>query len=141
MRTSNELYEAIKSRITFPDFIKHPEPQINKRGFVPVCNGTVDGSNELTNKSVMVVGQDFGKENDVTKATNNGENIETVSTWKQIRPMLHNLGIEEGQCFFTNYLMGVRTGKSNTGASPGLTNDIYRRDCLSFFDYQVQYIQ
>jgi len=86
----------------------------------------------------MVVGQDFGKEADVKNARVNGENIETVSTWKQIIPMLDNLGIEPGKCFFTNFLMGVRTANSNLGPSPGLKDEKYLADCLTFFEYQVK---
>lgn len=140
MKTSLELHEAIASKIIFPESIVLPWEHIGKRGFFPVCSGTIDGSTELSDKSIMVVGQDFGKVADAEKAILHGEDIDRISTWKQLRPMLKNLGIDENKCFYTNYLMGVRDSKSNMGASTGLRSKEYVESCLTFFEYQVSFI-
>lgn len=141
MKTSFELHEAIKSRVIFPEAIILPCELISKKGFFPVCTGTFDGSIDLSDKRLMIVGQDFGKVCDANNAQANGEDFEKVSTWKQMLQMLEKLEIHAKDCFFTNYLMGVRNSKTNMGPSPGLKSKDYVKSCLSFFEYQVEYIK
>jgi uracil-DNA glycosylase family 4 len=141
IKHSNDLFKEIKKQVHFPTTILHPDEQIEKRGFFPVCRGTIDGTTEIK-KRILVVGQDFGRMEDYQKAKLNGENTDTVPTWKHIKPMLANLGIDLKECFFTNYLMGLRTKtKTNNGISPGFYDEKYIQDCLAFFNFQVEQVK
>lgn len=140
MKTSNELHRIIKDSIKFPAGILNPEQIINFRGFFPICNGTEDGSDDLSKLKVMIVGQDFGKVKDHANAVKGGEDVKKVSTWKQLLPVLEKLGIDKRECFFTNYLIGVRDATTNIGPSPGLWDEVYLEGCKNYFETQVEII-
>lgn len=144
MVNSIDLYELLKSEI---DSSKYPEieivPLVQRKGFFPICTGTIDGSMDLSKLKVMVVGQDFGTKKDFTKKkiSEKGENTEKQSTWKNLKPMLKNIGIEPNECFYTNLLFGLRISESNVGISPALENEEYVKQCIDFFQKQVEAIQ
>ena len=140
MVNSIDLYELLKSEIVCS---KYPEieivPLVQKQGFFPICTGTIDGSMDLSKLKVMVVGQDFGTKTDFIKKkiSEKGENIEKQSTWKNLIPMLKNLGIEPSDCFYTNLLFGLRDSVSNVGISPSIGNKDYIEHSNDFFEKQM----
>lgn len=137
--TSQSLYE-IATRMDFTCNEVEIVPMVQKQGFFPICTGTIDGSMDLSKLKVMVVGQDFGtkKDFDKKKIKEKGENIEKQSTWKNLKPMLTNLGINPSECFYTNLLLGLRKSESNVGISPALENEDYVNQCIEFFQKQIE---
>jgi uracil-DNA glycosylase family 4 len=139
----NQLFElSTKSINNYDDMIEFV-PMVQKQGFFPICTGTIDGSTDLSKLNIMIVGQDFGTkiDYDKKKIAEMGENIEKQSTWKNLKPMLNNLGINPNECFYTNLLLGLRTTDSNVGISPALENEKYVSQCVEFFQKQIDAIQ
>ena len=85
---------------------------------------------------VMVLGQDFGKTKDYQKALCIGHELDT-STWRHLRPLLRDACISPECCFFTNAYMGLRTGRSSMGPSPGTKHQEFRAWCQSFLREQL----
>ena len=139
----NQLFELSTELIDKYDDLIEFVPMVQKQGFFPICTGTIDGSTDLSKLNIMIVGQDFGtkKDYDKKKIAEKGENIEKQSTWKNLKPMLNNLGINPNECFYTNLLLGLRTTDSNVGISPALENIDYVNQCIEFFQKQVEAIQ
>ncbi len=86
---------------------------------------------------VMVLGQDFGKREDYREALRIGHELDTATTWRHLCPLLRDARIPPECCFFTNAYMGLRTGRSSTGPSPGTKHEGFRQWCQSFLREQV----
>jgi len=136
----NQLFElSTKSINNYDDMIEFV-PMVQKQGFFPICTGTIDGSSDLSKLNIMIVGQDFGSKTDYDKKkiSEKGENIEKQSTWKNLIPMLKNLGINPKECFYTNLLFGLRDSTSNVGISPSIDNKDYIKQSIDFFEKQME---
>lgn len=135
----NQLFELSKTSIDKYDDLIEFVPMAQKQGFFPICTGIIDGSTDLSKLNIMIVGQDFGSETDYKNKNIalNGENPQKQSTWKNLKPMLDNLGINPNECFYTNLLLGLRKSKSNVGISPALDNEDYVKQCIEFFQKQI----
>ncbi len=86
---------------------------------------------------VMVLGQDFGKKKDYKKALSIGHELDTSRTWRHLCPLLRDACIAPECCFFTNAYMGLRTGGSSMGPSPGTKHQGFREWCESFLREQL----
>ena len=86
---------------------------------------------------VMVLGQDFGKKTDYQKVLRIGHELDTSTTWRHLCPLLRDARIAPECCFFTNAYMGLRTGRSSTGPSPGTKHEGFRKWCQSFLREQI----
>ena len=85
---------------------------------------------------VMVLGQDFGTSRDFRRALRVGNELHTP-TWRNLLRLLEGAAVSPKQCFFTNAYMGLRTGDSSTGPSPGATDQRFRERCALFLDEQI----
>lgn len=116
--------------------------QTLKQGFFPACTGTIDGNIDIGKMDTLILGQDFGSLGDYNRRVKNkGEFIEKQSTWKQLIPMLENLGLDSKKSFYSNYLMGLRKDEGNVGISPGISDHNYLKLCNSFLEQQVRVIR
>lgn len=86
---------------------------------------------------VMVLGQDFGKTKDYQEALRIGHELDISTTWRHLCPLLRDARISPECCFFTNAYMGLRTGRSSTGPSPGTKHQGFRKWCRSFLREQL----
>ena len=86
---------------------------------------------------VMVLGQDFGKTKDYREALRIGHELDTSTTWRHLCPLLRDARISPECCFFTNAYMGLRTGRSSTGPSPGTKHKGFWQWCQSFLREQL----
>jgi hypothetical protein len=97
-----------------------PVKEMQGPGFFPGCNGFHNHESGFADRFVMVVGQDFDTELNYKKLGEKGE-VESNATWRNLRKLLDDIGIQKHNCFFTNVYMDLRKeeiGKlKNTGPS------------------------
>jgi uracil-DNA glycosylase len=107
-------------------------------GFFPGSTGMVEGSKTLEQRRVMVLGQDQDNEKGHDKSEKKGDERYS-KTWENMKALFDQAGIDEEDCFFTNYIMGVRVNsKRNTGPSPALAHQAFMRACSAFFMEQLK---
>lgn len=111
--------------------------EINGPGFFPGAYGMLTQSDRISDKSIMVLGQDQDNTEGFQKSLR--LNRETYSkTWTNLLQLFNEVQIDLAQCFFTNCLMGIRqNATTNTGISPGYKDPEFRRSCLKFLCYQI----
>jgi hypothetical protein len=100
-----------------------------------MCPGTA-----FPQRSVMVLGQDFGNEKNLADVLSAGEETDAVPTWRAIGRALLAEGIPIDACWFTNYVPGVRRGRGSNckGRSPGLRPGPIRSACADLFIDQLR---
>ncbi|MCG9879718.1 MAG: uracil-DNA glycosylase family protein [Bacteroidia bacterium] len=138
---TQDLFAAMQQHFTiYPKETTFDFEQTLKQGFFPACTGTIDGSFILPKVEALIIGQDFGTLKDYKKRVEGkGENTESQSTWRQLMPMLNNLGVNPQHCFYSNYLMGLRnTEKGNVGVSTSLADTDFVGQCKSFLELQIK---
>jgi uracil-DNA glycosylase len=113
--------------------------RVSGRAFFPVGRGHLVGVPFPTG-GVLVLGQDFGNEQNASDVFDAGEETDDVATWREIGKLFKSVGIPLEPCWFTNYVMGVRPGGASNcaGRSPGLRRGALRRECARFFRRQVR---
>ncbi|WP_170170185.1 uracil-DNA glycosylase family protein [Hymenobacter perfusus] len=121
--------------------------EVKGRAFFPGGKGTFDDSSIISDKPIMVVGQDFDVEANFSKAEAAGqENIKQNPTWRNLLALLEEVRISPQSCFFTNAIMGVRVDLSpgsqnkqkNTGDSPAFKHPDFIIECQDFFLKQLE---
>ena len=106
------------------------------KGFFPVCAGTWDGPRNAPHDPLLFRGQDFGlapKQPEVGETT-------SVPTWRHLQALMSDVGINARSCFFTNAVMGVRSGSTNVGLSPGFRSEVFLSNCRAFLLTQLKII-
>ena len=135
MQTELEhLFEEIRNNNFYPESMNRIAGEIKGVAFFPGGRGTFDNSESISDKPIMIVGQDFDSYKNFTRSLNSGcENIDKNPTWKNIRLLLKNCGIDPKDCFFTNAILGARNQPRNTGKSPAFSDDMFLEYCKDFF--------
>jgi uracil-DNA glycosylase len=114
-------------------------------GFFPYSNGLWEGKNARATfplNGIMILGQDFGTTGYVEKLKSLPES-EGLPTWRNIKKLMKECGINMSDCFFTNAIMGVRiAGEPMVGKSPPFKRKHHGgKDfldaCYTFFEHQV----
>ena len=133
------LYNQLK-KLQYPYSMQKIGGELMKgRAFFPGGKGTLDNSDMISNKRIMILGQDQDNEENYKKnIVRGGENVETGKTWQNIRLFLKTVGIDENDRFFTNAIMGVRKNGKNTGRSPAFADKEYIAQCRKFLLYQIE---
>ena len=133
------LYTQLR-KLSYPDSMQKIGGELTRgRAFFPGGKGTLDNSDTISNKRIMILGQDQDNEVNFKKSVaRGGENVETGKTWQNLRLFLKSVGIDENDCFFTNAIMGVRKNGKNTGKSPAFTDKGYIAQCRKFLIYQIE---
>jgi uracil-DNA glycosylase len=112
--------------------------RIKGAGFFPGSTGMVEGTKALEQRRVMVLGQDQDNQKGHDKSEENGDELYS-KTWENMKALFGQAGIDEEDCFFTNFIMGVRMGsKRNTGPSPALAQYAFIHACSLFFMEQLK---
>jgi hypothetical protein len=87
---------------------------------------------------IMVLAHDWGTVGDFnTYAPQDAENLNNP-TWRNMLSFFVKTGINPKECFFTNFFVGLRTGKSSVGIFPGIKDASYVKLCQEFFVEQVE---
>ncbi|MCX6278631.1 MAG: hypothetical protein NT004_11095 [Bacteroidetes bacterium] len=135
MQTESEhLFEEIKKYDFYPESMTRIAGEINNVAFFPGGRGTFDNSEYISDKPIMIVGQDFDSFKNFERSRNaGGENIDKNPTWKNIRELLKNCEINPSDCFFTNAILGARNQIRNTGKSPAFSDEKFLAYCKDFF--------
>ena len=136
-----EIETLIQSlqKFPYPDSMKMVKGEILGRAFFPGGKGTFDLSDTISDKQIMILGQDFDCETGYAKSKNQGkENIKTNPTWRNILKFLDVIKIPHNNCFFTNAIMGVRIGNVATRQSPAFKHPDFIKDCQAFFLKQLE---
>ncbi len=134
--------------LLFNKIDKYPYPEtmlkvcgeIKGRAFFPGGKGTFDNSNNISDKRIMILGQDFDCEKNFNISLVNGEeDIKKNPTWRNLLEFLNKeLKISSKDCFFTNAILGIRKGDKSTGKSPAFKNKVFIKNCQEFFMYQLE---
>ena len=118
MTEIEKLYQEAEM-LEYPDSMIKVRGEIPRRAFFPGGKGTFDNSDQISDKSIMILGQDFDSERGFKKSLHQGEeDIQKNSTWRNLLIYLNEAGINPCICFFTNAIMGIRKGESSIGKSP-----------------------
>lgn len=134
-------------KLSYPASMKPVAGEIKGRAFFPGGKGTFDDTSIISDKPIMVVGQDFDVEANFRKAEAAGqENIKKNATWRNLLALLEEVRIAPQSCFFTNAIMGVRVDlppdsqnkQSNTGDSPAFKHPDFIKECQQFFLKQLE---
>jgi uracil-DNA glycosylase len=137
--TDIEKLFAYIDTISYPDSIKKVAGGIQGIAFFPGGKGTFDNSDILSNKSIMILGQDFDCEKNYQVSFNNRqEDTNKNPTWRNLQNLLKSIDKSPNDCFFTNAIMGVRNGEISTGKSPGFKDKKFLQDCQNLFLYQIK---
>jgi len=110
----------------------------NGLAFFPVGRGLFGDGEDLPKGKIMILGQDFGTLSYTQNLPQSGEDIKTNATWRNLLELIRGAKISEGDCFFTNAIMGVRKNEKMVGKSPGMKHDKFREKCQEFFEFQFE---
>ena len=87
---------------------------------------------------VMVLGHDYHSETGYQRTLENEEENLKGPTWRHLLDLIELAKIQRTDCFFTNFFMGLRAGKSSTGRFPGNHDQEYVQMCLDFLIQQLR---
>ena len=139
MTDIEKLKEQLNKLSSYPERMKKINLEIKGRAFFPGGKGTFANDEIISNKEIMILGQDFDtqKKYEVAKA-NGGEDVTKNKTWKNLLSFLEQTKIQPENCFFTNAIMGVRLTDIATGESPAFKDKEFIGKCQDFFLFQLQ---
>lgn len=140
----NEISKLLKlqSEIKYPADITPLRGKIGRVSFFPGGKGTYDNSDAISDKDIMILGQDWG--NISFYSENSHDTIiypEKDATWRYLLAFLGHvkLNIDPFKCFFTNAIMGARSNEVKiTGRSPAFKYPEFIDACRNFFLMQIQ---
>jgi len=148
---TDTLFNTLKIKIkktSYPNGIKPvPDSRIEETAFFPGGDGLYKHKNFEKSK-IMILGQDFDNEENFKKAKNHRSEITMPKgnpTWTNLKKILETENkISMQKCFFTNAIMGLRTGDTkNTGRSKAFLkiekNEKFLSDCRKFFIEQLKF--
>lgn len=127
------------NKYNFPENVINHAGRIIGYGFFPGSSGCLDNSNEITRKKVLIIGQDQDNEVGFEKTMKKGDERYS-STWNNLLELLKESNIDESDCFFTNFILGIRKkAKSNVGKSPSMMNVEYLKFCSNIMIEQIEF--
>ncbi len=132
--------EQLKNKVTqlhYPPTMLKINGEIEGVGFFPGATGMIGESQKVSDRAVMILGQDQDSEAGFKKSIAEGNECYSP-TWKNLRKLLTSANIAEKDCFFTNSIMGVRKDTtSNSGQSPAFKHPVFIDSCLDFLIFQI----
>lgn len=125
-------------KISYPNLlIKKINGEIKGNGFFPGADGMIGDVKKISQKDIMILGQDQDKLAGFEKSKK-ARNEEYTPTWKNLIKLLNDAKIESKRCIFTNCILGVRKiGNKNTGKSPALIDKNFIYQSLKFLEFQI----
>ncbi|MFM9947217.1 MAG: uracil-DNA glycosylase family protein [Saprospiraceae bacterium] len=138
MNAIQSIREKIMT-LKYPSDIQGIGKKISGIGFFPGGNGTINLEEMPNDKPFMILGQDQDNVIGFEKTINaKGGNETYSSTWRNMLVLLKESGIKENDCFFTNFLMGIRKNDSNVGTSPAFMHPDFLAACADIFIDQLK---
>jgi hypothetical protein len=111
------------------------------RGFFPAVSGSFHSASLTTQvkpRKMLFVGQDWGCEDNLVLLTSYEDSDIKSGTGKILLELLDEAKLPLQECFFTNALFGVRSGKTNTGLSPGWNHPKFVGQCAKALLAQIE---
>ncbi len=115
--------------------------QIQGTSFFPGGVGVLSddrGLGRFPHGGTMVLAHDWGTSMDFERYSAEGRESVANPTWRRLLPFLSGVGISHGDCFFTNFFVGVRQTGPGTGEFPGARDIDYVKRCKDFVVTQIQ---
>lgn len=139
MTELEQLFDNTKdNKAIYPKSMQWIAGEITGIAFFPGGKGTFNNDDTISDKQIMVLGQDFDTWDNFNKSKENGqEDIEKNPTWRNILEYLKSVDLSPSNCFFTNAILGCRTEGCSTGKSPAFKETEFLRYCRSFFLRQL----
>ncbi|HEY5325671.1 MAG TPA: uracil-DNA glycosylase family protein [Mucilaginibacter sp.] len=124
---------------SYPFELEKADCGISGKGFFPGARGLFEPDDQtLSNKSIMILGHDFGAKRDYENSIKRGCENQQSLTWGNLNKMLVLFDIDQKQCFFTNCIMGVRvSGESALGRTIAYKYPDYLTDCKDLLIKQI----
>lgn len=86
----------------------------------------------------MVLAHDWGTVGDFEEFEPQDAERLSNPTWRNMLSFFGKAGVDPKDCFYTNFFVGLRTGKSSVGKFPGAKDVDYVKRCQDFFVEQVE---
>lgn len=135
------LFTKANEMIHYPDQLTKTDKMVISTAFFPVGYGLWDEPEYKETPDILILGQDFGTEQQYLDILSNRKSDLQTPTWKSLQKILDSSEIPLKRCFFSNALMGLRTSNVNTGSSPGLKNKEYLAQNIQFLKLQIETIK
>lgn len=131
------LFQELSKYDKYPIKMKKILGEIKGIGFFPSAKGIFTPDNTISNKEIMVLGQDGEAELDFKQSINNGQENLNAPTWRNLINLLKESNNTLENCFFTSAIMGIRTGNKSSGKSPAFRYNNFITFCRNFFVKQL----
>lgn len=134
------LFEQAKFVRPYPSDVLEVPIQISGTSFFPGGHGIWNPDSDhpaFPIGGVMILGHDFHNAIGYTRAYSHWQENLRSPTWRNLLSVLEHAGIEESECFFTNFYMGLRQGKQVTGKFPGSKDAGFVSRCRLFLLHQI----
>jgi uracil-DNA glycosylase len=141
-----ELIQLLPSVMPYPPEMIEIDRRVQRTSFFPGGTGVWMATAEvpfppMPLNGIMIVGQDYHCFEGYQRVLKlNGENLQDP-TWRNLRALLGESGIEPEHCFFTNLFMGVRSGSKPCGLSPAARNSGFVGRCRTFLLHQIRVLR
>lgn len=136
------LFEILRTEVNdsvYPKGVmENRSGRIKGPGFFPGSTGLVDGAKPPSSRRIMVLGQDQHNTKGHERSEDEAQGEFYSKTWVNMKETLFKYVIDLDDCFFTNFIMGVRVKGRNTGPSPALRHPDFIQACSSFFIKQLK---
>ena len=137
MMTELEQLKSKVEQLNYPPTMLKINGEIEGVGFFPGATGIIGASKKISERAIMILGQDQDNEIGFKKSVKEG-NEQYSKTWEYLGKLLQSAEIAEEDCFFTNSIMGIRKDtKSNSGFSPAFKDSVFINACLDFLTFQI----
>lgn len=136
-----ELFEQAKFVRPYPAKNVVPVPvQIQGTSFFPGGHGIWKADSDqpaFPVGGVMILGHDFHNVDGYLHSLADGQEDLSSPTWRNLLALLKASNIEPSDCFFTNFFLGLRSGKAVTGIFPGSSDPQFVSRCRLFMLHQL----
>jgi len=142
---TQQLFSELEKTTNKSESIFEASGMLNKYnklqyGFFPLGDGILIDDAEKKKSvgefKIMVLGNDFGTDEYLTKECPDGKERDTNAT---ISNLIKRLRLDVTNTFFTNFHLGVRKEGSNTNRLVKLNTD-YKNICYAYFIQQLDFI-
>lgn len=142
MTDVDKLFDRI-DKFRYPATMIQVKNEIRGLAFFPAGTGTFSGDKNLSDKNIMILGQDFDCETTYQNVTLKAEREDTQKnpTWRNLLKFLKSVDVLPTECFFTNAIMGIRKGNRGIGKSPAFKDKEFIENCREFFLYQLKIME
>jgi len=137
------LFEELRTFGPYPARVVPVPARIPGFAFFPggagLWNAAKDGAPpEFPRGGVMILGHDFYSAAGFQDQLQRGKTDDQYPTARTLAPMLDAAGIPKSECFFTNFFLGLRAGRKNTGSFPGARDKGFVERCRRFLRFELQ---